>query len=640
MLALSTIRAIVLTVEPEPGGEQPESATEWRRSTPNKNKGLLKPGWATRNARSRAMSQEQFYTAVIQLSEANMTVDQIVMLTGRDERAVQRARARFKAEGIWAVINKGAKKPIPYDNLLSEHKHLIRDSPEGFRDFCNYFWPSQQMPRHVFRIVKACFDHQDRKWRSNLILNVGPGFAKSIYFSRRWVIWRLCQNRDWRIAIVSETAQLANDWVQEIADELVSNIPLINAFGQFFNEQPNTWRTGHGMFKVLGASIKVRWNVIGRGRGQQLQGMRLDEIVVDDPETPDTIMSLEDRERTVKWLDYVLENRLEPETGVLRLIATRFDLRDIPGILIDRTYEDGTPMWQHVSFPALFDPATGSASVESDAESLWPERFPVHVLRNKREKLTPVLFDPLYQQEPRPEGAATYDMAWIEGSEHHKGCLDKDRSAGIGAEFFKDDDPRKWAGEKIRVFSLDPSGVAGYWALVVADVCNHRDSSDFKAVIIDIRRGKWTTQQFLDEVGSVCEAFHPRFFIPERNMRADLWNGQNTDFNRLKAMYGFQNQPFFTGANKRDMMWGIESLALDFMDGRIRIPYGDDRTRREIVKPLLTEIYEHPHGRTDDVLMALWVMKMGWRDLYTAAGPSTVVNGGWEIPDFARMGWG
>lgn len=539
---------------------------------------------------------------------------------------------------------------------------MIQDTPEGFRAFNDHCWPNEKMPRHIFRLFQAAFtytccpnhlqkpcDQPRGRWKRRVIINIGPGFGKSIYVARRWSMWRLaCKSRDWRIAIVSETQRIAADWVNEIAEELTSNDLLLAAFGRFQSDKSNSWRPGHALLKVEGASRKVRWNVVGLGWGQQIQGMRLDELVIDDPETPENTITVEDRERGLRRIDYVLENRLEPSGGGVRLIATRIELKDIPGMLSARTWSNGKPMWEHVSFPALIHPDTGEASTAENAVSLWPERFPVETLREKIDGPPErrATFESAFQQNPHPVEAATFDMAWINGDPNdpnpRRGCLDRDRPAGDGADE-GEIGYGHWAGERIRCFSLDPSGTAGWWAMVVADVNTHRDSADFKAVIIDIRRGKWTTAQFLTQVDEVCRSYKPKFFIPESNMRADLWNGDNRDFTKLKLEHGFQVVPHFTNQNKRDIEWGVKSLARDFFDGRIRIPYGDEIARRDVAKQLLTEIYEHrgEYKSVDDVLMACWFLKVGWRNLYVTEPEPKVVNGGWADVDWDSevVGW-
>lgn len=609
-------------------------------------RGLLvgaKPGKRPMSAKRKALGLHGSRELVRDMVIAGRTDREIAEATGLTTDGVKAAKQWWRNRGSLVTdiaLNQAYKiGVVPRDKLTPENRAFLKDTPEAFRAWNDHFFPKQPMPEHMVRVIRRCYDYERARWRTNIWINIGPGFSKSVYLARRWTIWRLCRpERDWRIGIISESNQLAADWVQEISEILESDIGLITAYGPFRNDQPNTWRTGHAMFKVLGAPTSVRWNVIARGREQQIQGMRLDELVIDDPETPDTILSIEERERVVRRIDYVLENRLEPEIGILRGISTRFEMNDIPGMLTSRTWEDGTPIWEHVSYPALHDPTNPEvASIAPDAVSTWPARFPLALLRKKLEK-DPITFESAFQQNPRPAGSATFEMEWILGRKAdenpRKGCLDFDRVVGAGA------DEGHWPGEKIRCISLDPSGGAGWWALLVADVNSPRDSGDFRAVIVDIRRGKWTTADFLDQVKDVCEASKGagrpvRFFIPESNMRADLWNGDNLDFTRIRLAYDFKVDPHRTDTNKRDIFLGVKSLAVDFLDGRVRIPYGDEHARRDVAPLLIREIHDHPNGRTDDVLMSLWFLKHRWKNLYLPPRELLPADSGWDIPSFA-----
>jgi len=72
---------------------------------------------------------------------------------------------------------------------------------------------------------------------------------------------------------------------------------------------------------------------------------------------------------------------------------------------------------------------------------------------------------------------------------------------------------------------------------------------------------------------------------------------------------------------------GIQSLAIDFEFGRIRLPYGDVEARGQSLM-LKAEATQYPHGRTDDLLMALWMLKWNYRDLWLLK-PRARPNPGW-----------
>jgi hypothetical protein len=69
-----------------------------------------------------------------------------------------------------------------------------------------------------------------------------------------------------------------------------------------------------------------------------------------------------------------------------------------------------------------------------------------------------------------------------------------------------------------------------------------------------------------------------------------------------------------TNVNKNDSLYGIQSLAWDFEDKHISLPYGDPDGKR-MTDEFGKEALNYPEYTTDDMLLALWFVKYNWRRL-------------------------
>ena len=439
-------------------------------------------------------------------------------------------------------------------------------------------------------------------------------------------IWRTCQNRSFRSVIVSETAELSIQIAREIALELEENPDLVEDFGRFRSDKANQCA-----MKVEGATFRRGYNVLARGSGAQIQGLRADEVVIDDLIGPADVLTEERRGITSWWLKTVIISRVDPGTRIF-VVATRQHLLDVYGELMEQKGPDGEPAWEVIQFPALSDPATGQPSMADDALPLWPEARPRDFfMREILPHVGSTAFALAWQQQPLPEAERVFRAEWINGSDYdpnpNRGCLDRERYWGPGP---LDDG---W----VRCLSIDPSP-SNYWAIVVADVKESR--VEFHAKVLEVVREKLQVPRFLEHMERLVVAYQPRYIIPEKNS-ANLFILQSSDWTSFENRHQgeFRVIPHETQRNRQDPVYGLESMALDFELGRIRLPYAHDPETRGQSLFLIHEAVEYPYGRTNDVLMALWFLKANLRGLYLPPAPSRRRSGFPAPPEWARASW-
>ena len=524
---------------------------------------------------------------------------------------------------------------------------FLVDDPEHFMAFCAAAWPEQQPPPHIRSFADAAFDYEKRKWKTRVVINVPVNHAKSTYFNVRWCIWRICQNRDWRMLVVSETSDLAKFFVGEVAAELEGNEFLIENFGGDFRDEGDPtcrWLPASGALRVLGSHVMRGYNVFARGWGTQIQSLRADEIILDDIITDEDCLTPSQREDTERKLQRIVLRRLDPG-GICRAIATRQHPLDIYGKLAGMQWE-GQAVWEHIQFAALFDPQTGEPSMDPETcVALWEceTHKPVYpdCCRAKDYLLgpevlggmTPADFQLTYQQQPMSEDMMVFLPEWIYGTgdEPDRGCLDRTRVVG----------PQQQEKNFIRVVSVDSSEV-NYWGVIVADV---EKAENFYCRILEIQNEKFTTQKFLDSLEIIFEKYKPQFLIPEVNMKRDFWK-HDPQLRDLMQRYNVRMKDHLTNINKQDSTLGVAAMALAFATGNVRIPYGDIESRssrgcKSLVDELLSWTHDKSHGR-DDVVMAMWFIYYQYRSIVRSVPRHTGFfrkNSGWAVPARLSGGW-
>lgn len=132
-------------------------------------------------------------------------------------------------------------------------------------------------------------------------------------------------------------------------------------------------------------------------------------------------------------------------------------------------------------------------------------------------------------------------------------------------------------------------------------------------------------EQIFEIIGQMARTIRPHMVIVEINA---LQKGIAYD-DRLDAMgtlLGFTVKPHLTQYNKNmDAALGVASMDASFKRGDIRIPWGDDETRRRM-EPLVTQLKKwrgdvKPKNLRQDAVMALWFCYVHWQSILRAQAP-------------------
>jgi len=151
---------------------------------------------------------------------------------------------------------------------------------------------------------------------------------------------------------------------------------------------------------MLQGKVNGRPSLIAAGIGAGLTGSGADLLIVDDP-----IKDMEEaesetmRDKAYDWFQSVAMTRLSPKGKVL-IVMTRWHHDDLVG----RVLQDNPGGWEVLHLPAMDD----------RGEALWPERFPVAILMEKKQSLGSRVFEALYQGRPTPDEGGFFRREWFQ----------------------------------------------------------------------------------------------------------------------------------------------------------------------------------------------------------------------------------
>jgi hypothetical protein len=413
------------------------------------------------------------------------------------------------------------------------------------------------------------------------------GHAKSTWLSIIYPIWKIVNDRDIKIIIVSDTGDQAEMFLRLIKDELEANERLIFDFGDFYRKPstgaPNVWKATD--ITVQRSSRAKEPTIVCGGTGKRIVGRRADLIIVDDPLNDENTENERQRQKTLRWFRKTLTPIVNPETGRIVVIGTRKHPEDLHGEL------GRNARWKQFVFRAI----EGKCP-------LWPERWPLARLLREKEEIGSVIFAQEYQNEPICEETAYFRREWIER------CYDYHAS-------FADLAPQGTAvftGWDLAVVS-DRSRAEEHDSDYTAGVTLAIDENGVRHVIDIFRERGLTPSQVLDVIRAKAKQFSPRLITIENNLFQCLYEQELIRTTDLPVA------GHTTGREKTDVYRGVPSLSVLFENGKYRLPRGDERSSR-MTDVLTDELVGLGIEAHDDTVMALWIAECGVRKVRGGGG--------------------
>jgi predicted phage terminase large subunit-like protein len=288
-----------------------------------------------------------------------------------------------------------------------EHAQLISDLQSSFFLFVRTFYPiltgrsfiiSNPAGREshivtVSRELVKCANLETLK----LVINIPPGHGKSTLLAF-WTAWCLAKNPDSRFLYISYSQTLAASHT-----DTIRRILMMREFKELFGVELRPDSKAKDYFQTTSGGAVGAFGSAGAITGRDAGLPGLDRfsgaLILDDPHKPDEVYSDTIREKVIQNYRDTIQQRARGINVPFIMIGQRLHEADLAAYLLNG--EDGHE-WRRVILK----------SIDEAGNALYPEAFPLSMLRIRQEKDIYV-FASQHQQDPQPAGGSLFKMDWF-----------------------------------------------------------------------------------------------------------------------------------------------------------------------------------------------------------------------------------
>ena len=253
-----------------------------------------------------------------------------------------------------------------------------------------------------------------------LIINVPPGFMKSLTANVFWPAW------EWGPRGAASTRYISASYSSSLTER--DNLRMCQLIHSPWYQEHWGYR-----FKANESSIQVKNDKTGWKAATSVggvgTGLRGDRVVIDDANSVKQAESQTVLASTNQWIREVMPTRLsDPQTGAIINIQQRTNEADATGTLLTdggdyvhlmipmefdgRKYVNGIG-WEDPRSVEDIDPTNmGREWWRVRGELAFPERFPVWVVERDKRAMGTYATSGQFQQMPSPRGGGIIKMEW------------------------------------------------------------------------------------------------------------------------------------------------------------------------------------------------------------------------------------
>ena len=235
---------------------------------------------------------------------------------------------------------------IQYEEKKKEDK-----VKSDFLSFVKYIWPEFIEGYHHKIIAKKFNDLANGKIK-RLIVNMPPRHTKSEFASSLLPAWMIGRNPKLKIIQTTHTGELAIRFGRK-AKTLIDSQEYQKFFSTRLREDSQAagrWETAQG------------GEYFASGVGGAITGRGADLLIIDDPHSEQDAMNMTALERAYEWYTSGPRQRLQPG-GSIVCVMTRWNTKDLTGMLMQSQKEAKADQWEIIEFPAIMP----------SGKPVWPE---------------------------------------------------------------------------------------------------------------------------------------------------------------------------------------------------------------------------------------------------------------------------
>ena len=473
-------------------------------------------------------------------------------------------------------------------------KYLVPNSPDPNDPTKSIHYPMPDFHKDLLTAAET------RRW---MLVLVPREFSKSTIITVGYSTYRIVENRNVCGGIISNTYDQAASFLGGVQSHLEANPDVIDEFGTFKDD--GSWRSDY-FTVVRGNRAEINPTMFAAGAGKAILGKHTDFLVMDDVEDKKTVITPDSRKKTQTWYTQTVIPILRSH-GQMIFIGTRKHWDDLyinilngnlPGPKVKPIVMDGeetgtstlalpkTIVEEHgwLTFPEFKKP------IKENGESLWPERWSLEALAERRDAMGPIAWAQEMENNPVPEDNSYFTLAKFEEC-YHPGLTFQMEYHGSNPIFI---------GVDSQVSLKSGADFGCIYVIEFDPVTENRK-------ILWIERGRWGFR-IADRIAEFDLRYKPTKVIVENNAAQDFIV-QHMKTTTLVPVEGFT-----TGDNKPDIYIGIPYLAATIDSGKWIIPRGGPR-ELELTDQWVKESLEYGQGHSGDVLMASWFANDGAREI-------------------------
>ena len=220
------------------------------------------------------------------------------------------------------------------------------------------------------------------------------GHGKSTIRTVGYILWRVCNNANLRVLIVSNTDNQVVGFLREIRDNLTSNPKLNALFSAILPRKQDKVTESEVIFNRSKFYKEPTIGTCGVGSSYPI-GKHWDIIICDDVVDNTNTATKDQIEKLEHWFNKVLMPTLEPE-GEIHVTGTRWHYNDLYNGLIEKD-------WYLQKYKVYKD----------DGSPLWPSYFNDERIAERRKEIGSEAFASQYLNDPIDLENATFKREWI-----------------------------------------------------------------------------------------------------------------------------------------------------------------------------------------------------------------------------------
>ena len=261
---------------------------------------------------------------------------------------------------------------------------------DSFLDFVKHVWPEFIEGKHHKKIAEK-FNKLAQGKIKRLIINMPPRHTKSEFASFLLPSWMVGRKPDLKIIQTTHTTELAIRFGRK-AKLLIDSPEYQEVFKTRLREDSQAagkWETAQG------------GEYYAAGVGSAITGRGADLLIIDDPHSEQDALNVTALERAYEWYTSGPRQRLQPG-GAIVVVMTRWNMKDLTGMLLKSQKELKSDKWEIIEFPAIMP----------SGKPVWPEYWNKKELEGVKASLSVGKWNAQWMQNPTAEEGSIIKRDW------------------------------------------------------------------------------------------------------------------------------------------------------------------------------------------------------------------------------------